>query len=118
MKDQDKIDRRAFTLQSVMAMLAGVTITLSGCGDDDDPNDPTPAPETGDISANHGHTAVVSSAELTGGAAIMLTVEGSANHRHTLELTVAELTQIRNQVRVAKDTTVTNNHSHTVTFNG
>jgi hypothetical protein len=118
MKDRDTIDRRAFTRQSLMAMLAGVTITLSGCGDDDDPNGPTPASETGDISANHGHTAVVTGAQLTGNATIVVDFQGAANHTHTLELTIAELTQIRNQTRLVKDTTVTNAHSHTVTFNG
>jgi hypothetical protein len=113
---KDTIDRRAFTRQSLMAMLAGVTITLSGCGDDD-PNDPTPASETGDISNNHGHTAVITGAELTGSATIMINFQGSANHNHNLEITVAELTQIRNQARLVKDTSVTNAHSHTVTFN-
>jgi hypothetical protein len=114
--NRDTIDRRTFTLQSLMAMLAGVTITISGCGDDD-PENPTPTDETGEISSNHGHTAVVTSAQLTAGGTVVLNIQGSANHTHNLELSAAQIVQIRNQTRVAKDTSVTNSHMHTVTFN-
>ena len=41
MSDENLLTRREFTVESALAMLAGVTITISGCGDDDNA---TPAP--------------------------------------------------------------------------
>ena len=75
----DAISRRDFTLRAVLTLFSGVAITITGCGDDDGSSDdgspspaPTPStnpgPSTGDvsgvISANHGHTAVISAAQL------------------------------------------------------
>ncbi len=116
-KEVVKIDRREFTLQSLVAVLAGATITLSGCGSDE-PSSPTPAgDETGTISNNHGHAAVITSAQLTAGGALMLSIQGTASHSHTLELTVAEIEQIRNEQRVSKDSSTDASHNHAVTFN-
>ena len=116
------VDRREFTTASIMAMLAGVTITISGCGSDTPakPATPSPSPVTdvnGTISANHGHTAVITGAQLTTGNAVALSIQGTASHTHTVELSAAEIVQIRGGTRVAKDSTNNNGHMHTVTFN-
>ena len=37
MSDENLLTRREFTVESALAMLAGVTITIAGCGDDDEP---------------------------------------------------------------------------------
>jgi hypothetical protein len=42
MKDKGKLDRREFTVASVMALLSGVTITVSGCSGDEAGADPPP----------------------------------------------------------------------------
>ena len=34
MNDENLLTRREFTVESALAMLAGVTITISGCGGD------------------------------------------------------------------------------------
>ena len=48
MSDENLLTRREFTVESALAMLAGVTITISGCGDDDNPGStPTPPPASG-----------------------------------------------------------------------
>ena len=39
MSDDTLLTRREFTVESALAMLAGVTITITGCGDDE-PNRP------------------------------------------------------------------------------
>lgn len=66
MKDQKSflespLDRREFTAPTVLALLSGVTITISGCGDDGSPTSPSP-PRGGDavgtVSANHGHRSI------------------------------------------------------------
>jgi len=71
----DTISRRDFTLQSILALLSGVTITITDCGGDDygGPTSPgnsgggtynpgtggaNPGDVSGVISNNHGHTAV------------------------------------------------------------
>src|SRR5262245_45206608 len=84
-----RLDRREFTVKSVLALLSGVVITITGCGSDT-PGSPSPDPETGDavgsISANHGHTAVITSAQLASPTSINLDIRGSASHSHTVAL--------------------------------
>ena len=123
-EDKDNLlTRREFTVESALAMLAGVTITISGCGDDDDddsnPTNPTPpaTDKTGAVSANHGHVATVTAAQLTAGMALTLNIQGTAPHNHTVSLTQTDLTQISGGTRVEKLSTTDNAHSHTVTFN-
>ena len=41
MSHDNLLTRREFTVESALAMLAGVTITITACDDD---NDPTPDP--------------------------------------------------------------------------
>ena len=38
MSDGNLLTRREFIVESALAMLAGVTITISGCGDDEPTN--------------------------------------------------------------------------------
>src|SRR5918992_196259 len=89
--ENDLITRREFTVEAVMALLAGVTITVSGCGGSDSPGAPTsPTPTasadvTGTISANHGHVATVTSAQITAAGMISLPIQGQATHPHTVE---------------------------------
>jgi hypothetical protein len=127
------IDRRQFTLASAMALLSGVAITITetACGGSSyspssptttpTPN-PTPTPsaggdKVGTISSNHNHSAVVTAAKITAGAAYSLDIQGSASHPHTVELTVADLTAIAANQRVSKESSTDSAHSHTVTFN-
>jgi hypothetical protein len=122
MSDDTLLTRREFTVESALAMLAGVTITITGCGGDDEPttNPTSPATDksaTVSTDAGHSHTAVVTAAQLTAGNAITLTLTGQTTHTHTVALTQAELTQISGGTRVQKTSTTDNAHSHTVTFN-
>lgn len=115
------LDRREFTLAAALAMLSGVTITISGCGSSS-PSSPTNPPQsssdkTGQISANHGHTAVITNAQLTAGGALALDIAGSGGHSHTVSLSAAEVVQIRDGQRVAKESSSGQGHTHTVTFN-
>ena len=120
------LDRREFTRASLLAMFSGVVVTITGCGGggygSGSPTTPTANGKTGVISANHGHIAVITNAELMAGGAVRLTILGSADHDHTVELTAAEVVSIRDGGRVAKVSTLTQSsttqlHDHTVTFN-
>ena len=125
--EPDVIGRREFTLQSALALLAGVVITMDGCGGSTTTPSPTvtpsPAPApvadvNGSVSANHAqpHIAVITAAQITAGSAISLNIQGMATHPHNVDLTQADLVALRNRTTVAKDSTNVNNHIHTVTF--
>ena len=123
--DPENPERREFALRSILAMLAGVTITISACGDDDSPTSPSPPSgggRSGTVSANHGHTARITSAELMAANAVVLNIRGSATHPHTVELSAAEIGQISAGQRVSKgsstdDSPDAGRHSHVVAFN-
>ena len=119
--DRHAVTRREFTLESALALLAGVTITISGCGDDDSPSpapSPTPAASaTGSVSANHGHEAMITGAQITQAGALSLDIRGQATHPHTVQLTGAQVQAIGQRARVEVVSSSDNNHSHTVTFN-
>ena len=94
-KLKDSVSRREFTKKSALALLSGVAITIVGCSSDS-PTSPTPPPAapptttpgtdvSGQVSANHGHTAVITAAALTAGDMLSLDITGSANHPHTVE---------------------------------
>jgi hypothetical protein len=125
-----KLSRREFTLDSAVAILSGVVITITGCSDSPSSPSPSPSPSPaptpttpaatdvhGTISANHGHTATINAAELTAGNEITLDIRGNSDHRHTLVLTAAELSQISNRQQVSKESSNDAAHTHFVTFN-
>lgn len=130
--------RREFTAQSAIAILSGVVITMTGCGDDSNSStSPTPTPNptaapppapaptppagaadvNGVVGNNHGHTVAITGAELTAGNALNLDITGSSNHPHTVSVTDAEVGQIASGARVQKTSTNNSGHTHTVTFN-
>ena len=120
MSDENLLTRREFTVESALAMLAGVTITITGCGGNNDATpSPTPGGKTGVVSVSDGHThtgAEITAAQLMAGNAIMLTLTGSG-HTHTVALSQADLSQINAGTRVQKDSSNDQGHLHTVTFN-
>jgi hypothetical protein len=128
------VDRRRFTLASAMAILSGVVITItdSACGSSYSPSMPTPTPtpnpnpnptptptgdKVGTISSNHGHTARITAAQLTAGAAVTVELTVGNGHTHTVTLGAAEVMSIAGGTRVSKESTNDSGHSHTVTFN-
>jgi hypothetical protein len=116
------VTRRDLSVGALMALFAGVVITVTGCGSDDSPTGPSNQDRAGSVSANHGHAATVTSVQITSGDAVQLNIQGSADHPHSVDLSGAEVTQIGNGQRVSKpsssDTSATfGTHLHTVTFN-
>lgn len=135
----ERTDRRGFTVAVALAMLGGAAITVSGCGGGGDGyagggGTPTGSSGGGDdygpggntdpaggevaaISANHGHRAVVTGAQLTAGLGLSLDIQGAATHSHAVALSGDEVVAIRGGQRISKTSTTTEVHSHTVTFN-
>ena len=113
MKESRRVDRR-----TVVALLAGVGVTVVGCSSDNgDPAGATRLPEVGDISENHGHVAQIRPPQLAAAAALDLDMQGTANHTHRLALTDDEVRGVRDGERVVKISSLSASHRHTVTFN-
>lgn len=123
------LDRREFTLRSALALLGGVTITISpGCGGGggssyNSGGDRTPtgssgavADTIGVVSNNHGHQVTITSAQLVDGSALSLDIRGAADHPHTVQLTASDLVAIRSQQTVSRECSSTSAHTHMVTF--
>lgn len=132
-----EMDRREFSVALAVALLGGASITISaaGCGGggyggarnpagasggsdygpggNTDPNGGV----VGQISANHGHRAVITAAQLTAGMGFLLDIQGSATHSHSVELSGDEVVAVRGGQRVSKTASTTDAHNHTVTFN-
>ena len=122
------ISRRKFTVAAAMAVLSGVAISVSGCGGGSSGSPASPSPtsggttsaggdKTGTISSNHGHSAVITSAQLGASGGITLNIQGTSGHNHTVALSGAELSAIAGNQRVSKESSNDAGHTHTVTFN-
>ncbi len=121
MNNSKLVSRRDFNLQSALAILSGTTIIVSGC-ESASPTEPTSATTAGSdvlgvISANHGHDAVITAAQLISGGALLLDIQGSSNHPHTVQLSSNEIMQIDNGTQVVKVSSNDDAHTHNVTFN-
>jgi hypothetical protein len=120
-----RIGRREFSRQAVVAILSAATITIVDCGGGGDSSPaPSPSPNpnpggdvAGAISGNHGHTAVVTAAQITAANSVSLDIRGTADHPHTVALSAAEVGMIGNGQSVSKSSSNDDGHTHTVTFN-
>jgi hypothetical protein len=123
-----KLNRRQFTQEASLAFLAGVSVTVSACGGGGGGGDYSPtggttttpppaASKAGQISANHGHQAVITAAQLQAGGAIQIDIAYTAGHSHMVTLPAQAVQEIRDGKPVQKDSSTTDAHMHTVTFN-
>jgi hypothetical protein len=119
MSDEHLLSRREFTLEWALAILAGATITITGCGGDDDPGTGPSGQgdEVGTISANHGHSVTILAAQITSGGALTATLSPGNGHTHTIDLTAAQVVAIGQNQQVSVVSTTNEAHNHTVTFN-
>ena len=129
-----ELKRRQFTQHASLAFLAGVVVTVADCGGGSggggsndgygnpaggSPTTLAAAPDgskTGTITGNHGHTAVITGAQLTAGGAVSLDIAGTAGHSHMVDLPAQAIVDIRSSRKVEKMSTATD-HAHLVTFN-
>jgi hypothetical protein len=132
------LDRRQFTSEASLAFLAGVAVVISDCGgghsgdgggstgnDGYSPTASTPpatvptsdGSKSASISGNHGHSAVITQAQMLAGGAVSLDIQGTATHDHVVNLSATAVGDIRDGKKVATESTSTQGHTHTVTFN-
>ena len=118
--DDDGITRREFTLDAVLAILAGCVITVTeGCGSSTPTTPTTPVTDiAGNVANNHAtpHQVTVTAAMITAGNQVTLNIQGQSTHNHQITLTAANMTSLKNRTAVSTDSTTDNGHSHTVTF--
>jgi hypothetical protein len=121
-KNDPTLDRRTFVRGSFLALLGGATVTIVGCAGTSPtaPSVPSAAPPPrdvpGTVATNHGHSAMITAANMSAGGGLSLSIRGTASHDHMVELSAAELEQIRNFQVVEKRSTGTG-HTHMVVFN-
>ena len=122
-----ELKRRQFTQEASLAFLAGVVVTVADCGGGGGGNPTGGSPTTtlaaapsgsksGTVQANHGHTAVITAAQLSAGGAVSLDISGTAGHSHIVELPAQAVTDVRDGRKVEKMSTMSD-HAHLVTFN-
>lgn len=125
-------NRRQFTVEMALALLGGAAVTI-GCGGGGNtsgpspvapPPTPVPTPsdlKVGNVSANHGHEAVITAAQLLAGGALRLDIMGTAPHPHDVDLSADEVARIRSGERIEKSSSETVGlfglHAHVVRFN-
>ena len=108
-------------LQSVLGVGAGA-VALAACGGDDGGGTTIDAPAgntcttpTNQIAGNHGHTLVVSLADVNAAADKTYDITGAAPHSHMLTVTAAQFGQIKNGQTLNITSTSGGGHTHTVT---
>jgi hypothetical protein len=113
-------ERREFTVAAALALLGGATITISGCGGmgSKTTGSSGPVDVSGSIAGNHGHTAVITAAQLMAGGAVRLelTASNTDGHRHTVDLSADDVVRIRSGNAVSRASTQTEAHDHMVSF--
>lgn len=129
MKSMRRVDRREFAREAGLAFLSGVSVVVSACGGGgggyQNPamgNPPTgtsnnTGDKVGQISANHGHTAMITAAQLVAGGAVNLDITGSGGHTHFVGLPAEAIRDMRDGKAVQKESTSGDGHTHMVTFN-
>src|SRR6185503_19844796 len=117
MSDEHLLTRRELTSGWVLAVLAGATITITGCSGDDDnpgtnPSGHNNGNEVATFSANHGHELTITAAQISAGLAIVQMTSGaSATHTHTVSLTAAQVVSIGQQQQVSVTSSTDTGHS-------
>lgn len=108
--------------EAILSLLAGLSVTITGCGGGGSSRGGATGAtgvsgdRVGSITANHGHSAVITQAQLLAGNAVVLDIQGSAQHNHRVELSAAEVRSLAGGGEVTKITTSADGHDHQVTF--
>lgn len=117
------ISRKSFVNGSIVSAL----VIATGCAADDDGDEGADESEgggdcsggaTANIATNHGHSASVSGADITAGAAKSYDIMGSSSHTHSISLSAADMTTLAGgaSVMVTSTSGGADGHTHAVTL--
>lgn len=111
-------------LRSILGASVGVAgvATLAACGGDDGGGTATPdaagatcTTPTNSIAGNHGHTLMVSLADVTAAASKTYDIMGTSAHTHSVTLTPAHFATLAGRGTVTVTSTSGSAHTHEVT---
>ncbi len=123
------MNRKTFIKKTAGAVLIALPATsLIGCSNSDN-NSGVPNPDPGEnpqancldngtavaIGSNHGHTLVVSTADVNAGSEKTYSIQGSSGHNHTVTITGANFTSLKNNSSISVVSTNDDDHTHSVT---
>ncbi len=110
---------------ATLATLGIPILSLStACNNDDDPPPPPPPGDDKDclangtvssIGSNHGHTLVVSKADVDAEVEKTYGIQGGATHAHDVTITAAMFTMLKANNSVTATSSEGSSHSHSVT---
>lgn len=113
------IGRREF-LGAAAALSAGLALALLGCGDDKGTGDAGSGDMEGEITANHGHKAVLTRAQIDAGGAVDLHIRNLADHDHTVSLSAEDMAKLKAGGMVTVESGAASDpaqsHTHSVMF--
>lgn len=123
------MDRKTFLKKTAGALLISIPAygVISCSTSDDGNNNPNPPNNnTGNclqngatassISGNHGHSLIVSKADVEAGVEKTYSIQGSANHPHQITVTAAQFNTLKSNNQIFLNSTVNSDHTHTVTI--
>jgi len=115
-----KISRKEFLQLSVTFVGAG----LLGCGSDSNAvadaamggNQCLTEGTTSSIGGNHGHSILVTTADISAATEKTYTITGSATHAHMVTLTASHFADLADDKSVTTITTSSDGHTHNITI--
>lgn len=122
-----KMDRKTFIKKTAGVVLISIpVISFIGCSSDDTANgDPNIDPDAADcltnganataISSNHGHTLVVSKADIDAGTQKSYSIQGGSSHNHSITLTSANFNTLKTAKSISVESSRDSSHRHDVT---
>lgn len=120
------MDRKTFITKTAGALLVTLPVaSLIGCSSSDDGSgNPIPIDNpqasctdngtAASIGSNHGHTVVVSKADLTAGAEKTYSIQGTSGHNHTITITAENFTTLKDNTAITVVSTNDDDHTHSV----
>ncbi len=125
------MDRKTFIQKTAGAMLlvvpAYAILNCSSSDDSDSDNNsggngnPTPdclanGATASSISSNHGHSLIVSSADVLAEADKIYSIQGSSGHAHEVTVTSANFNTLQSNQQISVTSTNGDGHTHSVTI--
>ncbi|WP_273566657.1 hypothetical protein [Maribacter halichondriae] len=123
------MNRKTFIKKTAGAMLVALPVaSFIACSSSDDgtatpmlpEEDPQAEADCGangtnsSIGGNHGHTLVVSKADVAAGAEKTYSIQGSSGHDHTVTLTAANFTTLMNNSAISVVSSNDDSHTHSI----
>ena len=120
------MDRKTFITKTAGALMVTLPVaSLIGCSSSDDGSgNPIPMDNpqascidngtAASIGSNHGHTVVVSKADVAAGAEKTYSIQGTSGHNHTITITAENFTTLKNNSAISVVSSNDDNHTHAV----